>query len=78
VSDTDGGSLNLPLVRDKDKLITQNYPDQVLELLAAVLPDNVTHWPYGVNQTLEGLTKAKPALIIDPRMIRLKGIWDRR
>jgi hypothetical protein len=64
--------------RDKDKLITKNHPDQVLELLTAVLPDNVIHWPYGVEQTLERLTKAKPALVTDPRMIRLKGIWDRR
>jgi hypothetical protein len=31
-----------------------------------------------VEQTLERLTKAKPALVTDPRMIRLKGIWDRR
>ena len=27
---------------------------------------------------LEGLVRAKPAFATDPRLIRLKGIWDRR
>jgi hypothetical protein len=78
VSRVHGGSLNLPLVRAADETITKNYPDQVLELLAVVLPDDVTRWPYGVAQTLERLTQAKAVLGSDPRMIRLKGIWDRR
>jgi hypothetical protein len=75
VSHANGGSFTL---WPKEKTITQNYPDQVLDLLAVVLPDDVARWPYGVNQMLERLTKAKPALVIDARMIRLKGIWDRR
>jgi hypothetical protein len=78
VSHADGGRVDFPLVLEKDKTIAKNYPDEVLGLLNAVLPDDVTHWPYGMNQTLERLTKAKPAFVVDPRMIRLKGIWDRR
>ena len=78
VSRADGGSLTLPLTPATDETITKKYPDQVLELLAVVLPDDVTRWPYGVAQTLGRLTQAKPALGSDPRMIRLKGIWDRR
>jgi hypothetical protein len=78
VSRADGGSLTLPLVRATDETITKNYPDQVLELLDAVLPDDVARWPYGLQQTLERLTQAKPALTSDPRMIRLRGIWERR
>ncbi len=78
VSHEEGATFNLPLMGDKDKLITKNYPNQVLELLAAVLPDDVSHWPYGVTQTLERLSQAKPKLVSDPRMIRLKGSWDRR
>jgi hypothetical protein len=78
VSHADEGSLNLPLVRDSDKTIAKKFPDEVLDLLALVLPDDVAHWPYGVNQVLEVLTQAKPLLVNDPRVIRLKGIWDRR
>ena len=55
-----------------------NYPDQVLDLLAVMLPDHVTSWPYGVDQLLERVIRAKPALVTDPHMIRLKDIWDRR
>jgi hypothetical protein len=70
----DGGRLDLPRVRDEDKLITKNYPDQVLELLGTVLPDEVTHWSSGVNETLERMTKDKPAFVADPRMIRLRHL----
>ena len=78
VSRADGGSLTLPLVRSPDEAISKNYPDHVLELLAAVLPNDVTRWPYGVEQALQRVTQAKPNLVTDPEMIRLKGIWDRR
>jgi hypothetical protein len=65
------------LPHDKIETIA-NYPDQVLDLLAVMLPDDVAAWPYAVGQMLERVIKAKPALVTDPRMIRLKGIWDRR
>jgi hypothetical protein len=65
------------LPHDKIETIA-NYPDQVLDLLAVMLPDDVARWPYGVGQMLERVIKAKPALGTDPRIIRLKGIWDRR
>jgi hypothetical protein len=77
VSPGDGGGLTLP-IRVKEDALAKRYPDQFLELLGAALPDNVAHWPYGVNQTLERLTEANPSLVKDPRMIRLKGIWGRR
>jgi hypothetical protein len=78
VSHADGGRLDFPLTLEKNNTIAKNYPDEVLGLLVAALPDDVTHWPYGVNQMLDRLTQAKPTLVTDPRMIRLKGIWDRR
>ena len=69
-----GGRLDLPLLRDEDKLITKNYPDQVLELLGTVLPDEVIHWPSGVNETLERMTKDTPAFVAAPSMIRLRHL----
>jgi hypothetical protein len=78
VSDAESGNLALLLPHDRGETVAKNYSDQVLDLLAAVLPADVTGWPHRVNQTLEWLTQAKPALVTDPRMIRLKGIWDRR
>jgi hypothetical protein len=77
VSHSQIGTVAWQVPHDKIETIT-NYPDQILELLAVVLPDDVARWPYGVNQILERVIKAKAALVTDPRMIRLKGIWDRR
>jgi len=77
VSHSEVGSVAWQVPHDKIETIT-TYPDQILELLAVVLPDDVAGWPYGVNQLLERVIKAKSALVTDPRMIRLKGIWDRR
>lgn len=78
VSHASSGNLRLPSLNQKQEILIENHPSQVLELLAAVLLDDATYWPYGVDQTLERLTRAKPALARDPRMIKLKGIWDRR
>src|SRR5262249_21881398 len=41
VSDAEIGSVSLPLPHNKGQMIAKNYPDQLLELLAAVLPDDV-------------------------------------
>jgi hypothetical protein len=77
VSDAQIGRVAWQPPNDQIETIT-NYPDQVLEVLAVLLPDDVASWPYGVDQLLERLIKAKPALVTDPRLIRLKDIWDRR
>lgn len=78
VSNTEGGRLTLPLVHDKDREVSQKYPEEVLSLLNAVLPDDVSRWPYGVDTTLEQLLKAKPGLAIDSRFVRLTNLWESR
>jgi hypothetical protein len=80
VAHADGavGRLSLSLVENKKRSILKQYPDQAFTLLAVVLPADAKCWPHGVDKMLELLIQAKPALSKDPRMIRLKGIWDRR
>jgi hypothetical protein len=78
VVDSQIGRAAWQLPHGKIESISKNYPDQLLGLLAAVLPEEVAQWPYGVDHILEQLIKAKPRLTTDQRMIRLKGIWDRR
>jgi hypothetical protein len=77
VSEAEAESTALPLPHHRMGEVAEKYPDGALDLLAAVLPREVARWPYGMDQTLERLIKAKPVLVTDPRMIRLKGIWDR-
>jgi hypothetical protein len=78
ISHADGENFTWAILDSKADGIARNYPDQVLQLLDAVLPDAATRWPYGAGPTLERLVQTKPALAADPRMFRLKGIWDRR
>jgi hypothetical protein len=54
------------------------YPEKFLQLLLAVLPDDVARRPYDTDQALEQLIRAKPTLATDPGLLRLKNIWDRR
>lgn len=63
---------------DKGDTIIKDYPSQALALFDAILPNDVSGWPFGAGPTLERLIHARPALAADLRMIRLKGIWDRR
>jgi hypothetical protein len=78
VSRADGGSLDLSMTPGKAGTIIRNYSSQALALLDAVLPDDVSRWSFGAGTILEQLIHARPTLVTDPRMIRLKRIWDRR
>jgi hypothetical protein len=78
VSEAEVGSMGLLLPHDRIGKVVEKYPDRAFDLLAAVLPGEIARWPYGMDETLARLIKAKPALVTDPRMIRLKAIWDKR
>jgi hypothetical protein len=78
VSNADGSHVTMPFIHDTNETVTQNHSEKVLALLAAVLPNQVRRWPYGVDKTLERLLKAQPGLAKDVRFIRLKMLWDQR
>ncbi|KAB0671038.1 hypothetical protein F6V30_00100 [Oryzomonas sagensis] len=68
----------LPHLRGTKNEIVQKYPEKVLTLLWAVLPDNATKWPYGIGEVLPEIVEAEPALLNDSRWIELKRRWNAR
>lgn len=50
-----------------------DYPEDYLNLLYAILPDQPERWPYGASNVLKHLEKADPKLLNDPRLIELKS-----
>lgn len=70
--------LMLPELHRSGDHIVDQYPEQALALLDAILPDNPLIWPYGIEEILERLEKANGALNSDNRLISLKRRWDAR
>jgi hypothetical protein len=54
-----------------DSSIIDLFPEKVLALLCAVLPDNASEWPYGIGNALKRIGEVKPALLKDKRLIEL-------
>jgi hypothetical protein len=70
--------LMLPELRRSGDNIVDQYPEQALALLHAVLPDNALAWPYGIEGILQRIGEADSALNSDDRLISLKRRWDAR
>lgn len=68
----------LPHFRGAKEKIIENYPEKLLTLLWAVLPDNPAKWPYGVGDVLPEITEAKLSLQNDDRLIELRRRWNTR
>jgi hypothetical protein len=58
--------------------IVRQFPEKMLALLFAVLPENVSAWPYGIEDTLERIRVANPSLLHDGRLVELKRRWNAR
>ncbi|MGH8059989.1 MAG: hypothetical protein ACREOH_22590, partial [Candidatus Entotheonellia bacterium] len=78
VTKSDREHLWLPSLRESKGNVVDQYPDKVLGLLSAVLPENVAVWPYDIENTLERIWIADPSLLKDPRLIELKRRWNAR
>ena len=63
---------------DTIRRIVDLYPDHALSVLYAVLPDNVSAWPYEMEATLDRIGSAELALKTNKRMIELKRRWNSR
>ena len=74
----DRDHLMLPNLRKSKDNIVDLYPHQTLALLHAVLPDNVTAWPYGIETTLKRIGEADESLRSDERLIELNRKWNAR
>ena len=63
----------LPEMRKSKEDIASKYPEDFLNLLYAILPDQPDRWPYGADDALKYIEKAEPKLLNDPRLIELKS-----
>jgi hypothetical protein len=81
----------LPLLTtiDRDHLVLRNfrqskdnivslYPHQMLAILHAILPDNVSAWPYDIEDVLKLISEADSSLDSDGRLLELKRKWNAR
>lgn len=70
--------LMLPELRRSKNNIVDKFPERVLALLHAALPDNALAWPYGIEGTLQRIGEADSSLSMDERLIALRRRWDAR
>lgn len=56
----------------EDSKIIDLFPEKVLALLCAVLPDNTSEWPYGIGNVLKRIGEIKPDLLKDTRLLELR------
>jgi hypothetical protein len=55
----------------EDSKIIDLYPEKLLALLCAVLPDDTSEWPYGIGSALKRIGEVKSALSKDKSLIEL-------
>jgi len=65
------------LTKPENKIVDL-YPRQTLAILYAVLPDNVTAWPYGIEAILNRIGESDEILRLDERLLELKRKWNSR
>ena len=70
----DGHDWRWPEAEDFGK----KHPRQTLDLLYAVLPDNVSVWPYEIGDVLTSISEGEPTLKTDEKFLELKRHWDSR
>lgn len=58
-------------LRSSEDTLASQFPEPMLKLLYAVLPDNKARWPYGAEAALAALVEAEPSLQSDSRYIQL-------
>jgi hypothetical protein len=78
LANIDREHLMLPNLRESKDNIADLYPHKTLALLYAVLPDNVTVWPYGIEAILQRIGEAASDLRADERFLELNRKWNSR
>jgi len=58
--------------------IVNRFPKKTLAILNAILPEDVSVWPYGIENVLEQIAIADSSLLNDSRLIELKRRWNDR
>ncbi len=78
VTESDREDLWLPNRMESEGNVVDKFPEKMLVLLSAILPENVEVWPYDIEDVLERIGIADPSLVKDPRLVELKRRWNAR
>lgn len=70
-------SFPLNLLKPNNNIVDL-YPKETLSILYAILPENVSRWPYGIEDVITRICDADNTLSNDERLIKLKQKWDAR
>lgn len=70
--------IGLHSLRNAQSDIIGRFPEKVLALLFAILPDDVAAWSYAIEGVLERIGAADPSLLTDGRLVELKRRWNAR
>ena len=62
----------------KARDFVKKHPRRTLDLLYAVLPDNVSDWSYGIGDILASISEGEPTLGTNEKFLELKRRWDSR
>jgi hypothetical protein len=63
----------IPELRKPQETQAHRYPKDTLDLLYAILPSNISMWPYGASGLIKVIEEVAPALLRDPKLIELKS-----
>jgi len=74
----EGSQIFLPSLRRSKNNVVDKYPELVLSMLFAILPDDARRWPHGMDSTIDRIAEARPTLHIDERLIELRRRRDSR
>ena len=77
VSKTDAQHIFIPALRNGEDGAFLDFPEETLELLYAVLPDDPSRWPYSAADTLQLLGDRHPEIKRDSRYVELTGRQDK-
>lgn len=78
LTEAQNGDLLLYALNKKSNNIIERYPKEILKLLNAILPNNASSWPYGVEESLQKIVEADNNLRMDEDLRNLQRKWNAR
>lgn len=73
VSPVENEQIFIPQLRRSKNSLATRFPEPMLDLLFAILPENPARWPHGAAQALREIELADPRLRNDQRLVELRG-----
>jgi len=74
----DRNHLSLLNIRQSKVDLVKNYPESFLEVLSVILPDDVSAWPYDIDEIFSQISDTDSNLSSDERFLELKRKWNSR